>query len=234
MYYLAKIYHFIKLANHSILYISQVMEYTISYKKIRHGYVRLSQDGKLSITIPTFLKNDEIFKKSLIDKWSKLLTRHQKRNHIQSHSPDSILLFWEEVSLQNLASFYKPAWSTDRGGGWKPEDLNKKKIDTYLKSILYEYIQPLVDQYSQLIAKSYKQIKIRKLKSKRWSCSHDNILTFNLDLIHLQTKYIRYVVIHEVCHIIQKNHSSKFRDLVAQYCPEYKQLRKELKNFIIR
>jgi hypothetical protein len=44
------------------------MEYIIFYKKIRHGYVRLSTDGKLSITIPTFLKNDENFKKSLIDK----------------------------------------------------------------------------------------------------------------------------------------------------------------------
>lgn len=215
------------------------MEYTISYKKIRHGYVRLSQDGKLSITIPTFLKNDEIFKKSLIDKWSKLLTRHQKRTHIQSQTSDHILLFWEEVPIinypfnypkigENKASLY---FRGDGGVNWK---VNKKQLDKYLKLTLHEYIQPLVDQYSQLIAKSYKQIKIRKLKSKRWSCSHDNILTFNLDLIHLQTKYIRYVVIHEVCHIIQKNHSSKFRDLVAQYCPEYKQLRKELKNFIIR
>lgn len=215
------------------------MEYTISYKKIRHGYVRLSQDGKLSITIPTFLKNDEIFKKSLIDKWSKLLTRHQKRNHIQSQTSDHILLFWEEVPIinypfnspkivENKASLY---FRGDGGVNWK---VNKKQLDKYLKLTLHEYIQPLVDQYSQLIAKSYKQIKIRKLKSKRWSCSHDNILTFNLDLIHLQTKYIRYVVIHEVCHIIQKNHSSKFRDLVAKYCPEYKQLRKELKNFIIR
>jgi hypothetical protein len=44
------------------------MDYTISYKKVRHGYVRLTHDGKLSITIPTFLKNDEKFKNSLIEK----------------------------------------------------------------------------------------------------------------------------------------------------------------------
>ncbi len=206
------------------------MEYIISYKKIRHGYVRLSQDGKLSITIPTFLKNDENFKKSLIEKWAKLLSRHTKRNYIQSQTSDFILLFWEEVFIKSLRSLTKEL-DPDLSGDW---GFKKKNIDKYLKSTLHEYIQPLVDQYSQLIAKSYKQIKIRKLKSKRWSCSHDNVLTFNLDLIHLQTKYIRYVVIHEVCHIIQKNHSSKFRDLVAKYCPEYKQLRKELRNFVIR
>jgi predicted metal-dependent hydrolase len=203
------------------------MEYTISYKKIRHGYARLSTDGKLNLTIPTFLKNDENFKKSLISKWSKLLSRYRKRTHIQAHTLDSVLLFWELISFQNLSSFYK-------GGGWKPEDLNKKQLDTYLKETLYEYIKPIVDKYSELIWNNYEQIKIRKLKSKRWSCAHDNTLLFNLDLVHLSTKYIRYVVIHEVCHIKHKNHSSRFRDLVAQYCPDYKLLRKELKNFIIK
>ena len=192
------------------------MEYTISYKKIRHGYVRLSSDGKLNITIPIFLRNDESFKKSLIEKWSKLLARHTKRTHIQSQTSDHILLFWEEASLSDI------------------EFKNKKQLDKYLKETLYEYIKPIVEKYSNLIWKNYKEIKIRKLKSKRWSCSHDNTLLFNLDLVHLSTKYIRYVVIHEVCHIRHHNHSSKFRDLVWEYCPEYKQLRKELKNFIVR
>lgn len=203
------------------------MEYTISYKKVRHGYVRLSPDGKLSITIPNSLKNNESFKSNLIEKWKILLAKYQKRIHIKSKTSDHILLFWEEVSIQELSSFCK-------GGDWKPEDLNKRKTDNYLKSTLHEYIQPIADKYSNLIWKSYKEIKIRKLKSKRWSCSYDNVLTFNLDLVHLQTKYIKYVVVHEVCHIIVKNHSSKFRDLVWQYCTDYKTLRKELRNFIIK
>jgi len=192
------------------------MEYIISYKKIRHGYVRLSPDGKLNITIPIFLKNDESFKKSLIDKWTKLLSRHRKRTHIQAQTDEHILLFWEEASLSEI--------------GFK----NPKQQDKYLKETLHEYIKPIVDKYSTLIWKNYKEIKIRKLKSKRWSCSHDNMLMFNLDLIHLSTRYIRYVVIHEVCHIKQKNHWPKFRELVAQYCPDYKLLRKELKNFIVK
>ena len=192
------------------------MEYTISYKKIRHGYARLSTDGKLNLTIPTFLKNDENFKKSLISKWSKLLSRYHKRTHIQAHTLDNIILFWENIPLSDIA--YK----------------TPKQLDTYLKETLYEYIKPIVDKYSELIWNNYEQIKIRKLKSKRWSCAHDNTLLFNLDLVHLSTKYIRYVVIHEVSHIKHKNHSSRFRDLVAQYCPDYKLLRKELKNFIIK
>lgn len=191
------------------------MEYIISYKKIRHGYVRLSTDGKLSITIPTFLQNDESFKKSLIDKWSKLLARHHKRTHIHAQTTDHILLFWEDIPISDIS--YK----------------TPKQLDAYLKSTLLEYVQPIVDKYSDLIG-NYKEIKIKKLKSKRWSCSHDNILSFNLDLIHLSTRYIRYVIIHEVCHIKHKNHLSKFWDLVALHCPDYKLLRKELKNFIVR
>jgi len=206
------------------------MDYTISYKKIRHGYVRLTNDGKLSITIPTFLKNDETFKKNLIDKWSKLLARHHKRTHIQSQTPDHILLFWEEIFIKNLCSLTKEL-DSDLSEDW---GFKKKQLLNFLKKNLHEYIVPIADKYSNLIWKSYKEITIRRLKSKRWSCSHDNVLTFNLDLIHLSTKYIRYVVIHEVCHIRHHNHSSQFRDLVAQYCPDYKIVRKELKNFIIK
>ncbi|HCB51634.1 TPA: hypothetical protein DEP21_03600 [Patescibacteria group bacterium] len=56
----------------------------------------------------------------------------------------------------------------------------------------------------------------------------------NLDLIHLPTKLIKYVIIHEACHLKVKNHSTKFRDLVESYCPNYKLLRKELRNLVIK
>ncbi|NOZ44795.1 MAG: M48 family metallopeptidase [bacterium] len=72
---------------------------------------------------------------------------------------------------------------------------------------------------------------IKKVRSKRGSCSHDQKLVFNQELVHLPTKFIHYVVVHEVCHLKEKNHSSAFRSLLQSFLPDYKILRKELKNF---
>ncbi|HBB04649.1 TPA: hypothetical protein DCZ39_07305 [Patescibacteria group bacterium] len=80
----------------------------------------------------------------------------------------------------------------------------------------------------------YKKLSIRKTNSKRGSCTHDQKFSLNLDLIYLSTKYIKYVIIHEACHLKVKNHSAKFRALVESFCPEYKQTRKELRKFIIK
>ena len=73
---------------------------------------------------------------------------------------------------------------------------------------------------------------IRKVRSKRGSCSYDNRIMLNLSLVHLPTRLIQYVIVHEVCHLKEKNHSLAFWALVAKYCPHFKVLRKELKNQI--
>jgi predicted metal-dependent hydrolase len=103
-----------------------------------------------------------------------------------------------------------------------------------LKDILKDYATPIFDMYSKKLWISYKSIIFRKTTSKRGSCTHDQKFSLNLDLIHLPTKYIKYVIIHEVCHLKEKNHSKKFRTLVENFCPKYKETKKELRKFVIK
>ena len=111
---------------------------------------------------------------------------------------------------------------------------NKKKLMKTMQTMLVEYATPILDTYSQKLGISYKKLIVRKTKSKRGSCTHDQKISLNLDLIHLPTKYIKYVIIHEICHLQHKNHSKKFRALVANFCPEYMQIKKELRKFVIK
>ncbi|MBU0727650.1 M48 family metallopeptidase, partial [Patescibacteria group bacterium] len=65
----------------------------------------------------------------------------------------------------------------------------------------------------------------------RWgSCSDRKNLNFNWKLIMAPIEIIDYVVVHEMCHLKQMNHSSKFWNLVAEKMPDYKELRKWLKD----
>ena len=186
------------------------MEYEIIYTYNRNGYAKI-KDGKLIIEIPFFLKNNKKFTQNLIDKWQKLLEKHKKYNHIKPIEADSLLLFGEVVEKSEI----------------------KWNLDKNLKQILLEYIQQIVDEFSEKLWYKYASIRIWKAKTKWWSCSFDQKLMFNINLVHLPTKYIKYVAIHEVCHLKHKNHSKNFWNEVERLMPSYKTIRKEMKKIII-
>ena len=68
--------------------------------------------------------------------------------------------------------------------------------------------------------------------STRWGvCNKKNkTITLNLELIKKDIKYLDYVIVHELCHFIHFDHSKEFWNLVSKYCPNYKQLRKEMRD----
>lgn len=68
------------------------------------------------------------------------------------------------------------------------------------------------------------------MKSRWGVCNRKNIsITLNLELIKKEVKYIDYVIIHELSHFIEFNHSHRFWEYVNKYCDDYKKIRKEMK-----
>lgn len=191
------------------------MQPEIIYKPIRHGYAKITKEGNLQLCIPSRLRGNQKFQEELLERWKKLLARYNKKNHIKIETEEYILLFWEQVPLQELAP-----------------TATKRTIE--LKHTLYDYAKPILDEYSQKLWISYKELKIRKVTAKWWSCTSDQRIMLNTSLVHLPTRLIIYVIIHEACHLKIKNHSPRFRNLVEIYCPNYKILRKELRSYILK
>ncbi len=75
----------------------------------------------------------------------------------------------------------------------------------------------------------YNKLTFRDNISNWGSCSFRNNISLNINLMKFSDEVIDYVIIHELCHTIEKNHSERFWSLVERYCPNYKSLRKELK-----
>jgi hypothetical protein len=76
---------------------------------------------------------------------------------------------------------------------------------------------------------SFKKISIRN-QSTRWgSCSQHGTLNFNFRLGRLPLELCDYIIVHELCHLKELNHSVRFWNLVAQQVPDYKACRKKLK-----
>lgn len=73
-------------------------------------------------------------------------------------------------------------------------------------------------------------LKIRKMKTRWGVCNvKTHTITLNSELMRYNTEKLDYVIIHELSHLVYFNHSKDFWNLVSKYIPNYKQIRKELK-----
>jgi len=76
---------------------------------------------------------------------------------------------------------------------------------------------------------AWKRVTIRNTKTRWGSCSKRTNLNFSYRIVLLPKELADYLVVHELCHLGEFNHSKKFWDLVAVAVPDFKRLRKELR-----
>ncbi len=76
----------------------------------------------------------------------------------------------------------------------------------------------------------WKNVSIKNSKTRWGSCSSKKNLNFSYKIIFLSPNAQDYLIVHELCHLIHMNHSKNFWYLVQKGIPEYKKLRKILKN----
>ena len=94
-----------------------------------------------------------------------------------------------------------------------------------------EAIRECLRKYEAHYGVKAKKITIRNQKTRWGSCSRAGTLSFNYRLILLPERLREYVIAHEVCHLRAFNHSKDFWQLVAETLPEYRALRRELRQF---
>ncbi len=85
-----------------------------------------------------------------------------------------------------------------------------------------EYLSKRVDFFSRKLSLQPRQVKITSAGKSWGSCSEDNNLSFSFRLIMAPPAVIDYVVVHELMHIREKSHSSRFWKLIEAVMPEYK------------
>ena len=98
------------------------------------------------------------------------------------------------------------------------------------KELFLEHLNTQYNKFTKRIL--YPELKIRKMTSRWGVCNiKTKVITLNLELIKRDTKYLDYVIVHELSHLIHGNHSDKFWALVEDNMPDYKKYRKEMKEF---
>lgn len=119
---------------------------------------------------------------------------------------------------------------------FKAEEIKKQKKEPSLTNADIEklcqkalsVIPDKVKYYAEIMGVTYGRITIRNQKTRWGSCSSKGNLNFNCLLMLMPDKVLDYVVVHELCHLKQMNHSKKFWKEVERYMPDYKNYKKWL------
>jgi predicted metal-dependent hydrolase len=109
------------------------------------------------------------------------------------------------------------------------KDLRKQYFVLWYKKKAHKYIGERVDFYSRMLKLQPGNLRITSAESRWGSCSEDNDLAFSFKLMMAKPEVIDYVVVHELMHIKEKNHSADFWRLVESAIPQYKLHRRWLK-----
>ena len=108
--------------------------------------------------------------------------------------------------------------------GTNPQEYKKYKARA--RKLILERLTHFNEYYNF----EYKKVFIKNQKTLWGSCSRNKNLNFNYKLALIPPEHADYVIVHELCHLKEFNHSAKFWELVEQTIPNYKKLRKELKS----
>ena len=92
-----------------------------------------------------------------------------------------------------------------------------------------EKLLPKIDHYARAMGVEYNKIKITNLRYRWASCTPKKNLNFNWRIIQAPTFVIDYVLVHELAHLLELNHSERYWNIVAVQVPDYKRAKEWLK-----
>lgn len=201
-------------------------------KKAKYVSLKVSPTGGLEVVIPFLYRNFDL-EKFLYSKRNWIKEKLDKVETIKSKQ----LLFGRELVLEeqfNLFNDFSVLLKFDKLIISKPENykLNALEIfDEWLFNQAEKYIPSRVNSLARKFEFDFNKVKIKNQKTRWGSCSSKKNLSFNYRLMSFNKRVIDYVIIHELCHLKEMNHSPKFWNLVEEIMPDYKIHRRTIRNF---
>ncbi|WP_407375028.1 M48 family metallopeptidase [Methanobrevibacter sp.] len=214
---------------------------TLERKNIKNMYMRiLPPDGEVKISAPLFLSDEDISnfvksKKEWILKKQKYIKENDIKPPLKYNNGEIHQLWGKEYTLQLISNSNIKHVLTDDKKSIMYLPVPKRSTIEKRRKILNEFyrqqmklaLPEVYDRCTKIVGKTPSEVKIRSMKN--WgNCNQNKRITLNLNLAKKDPICLEYVMIHELCHLIEFNHGKKFKKLMDKYCPNWKEIKKKL------
>ncbi len=204
------------------------LPYVLEHRYVKHARLEF-KGSELHVVLPRGARDDI----SLIE--TKMGWIAKKQSEIQRaienvggsrRNENDFLVFGEFFGVQGGSLLVDFDGKFIRCDFNNPEHV--KRLFKILKKELAVKIANFAKEYAEKFGVQFQRISIKNQRSKWASCSSNKILSFNIRLVHLPEALVRYVVCHEVIHLLVSGHKREFWNLVKREFENYKEMEKKL------
>ena len=214
---------------------------TLERKNIKNMYLRvLPPFGEVKVSAPLFVSDKDIYdfiksRKEWILKKQELIKNNEIKAPLKYQSGETHKLWGEEYTLQLIKNdrVKKALVDHDKSIIYLPvpkrSTISKREetLTNFYRKELENAIPSVLEKCSKIVGKTPAEVKVRKMKN--WgNCKQDGRITLNINLAKKDPICLEYVMIHELCHLIEFNHGKKFKKLMDEFCPNWKAIKKRL------
>lgn len=220
------------------------INYSIIYSNRKTMSICINQDGSVCVRAPRFVAKKEIKriinqKRSWIEKKQQQMIErsHVRDTNVRTYEPDSTMpylgqeyplkffryngLMMPEIHLVN--DHFQIHYSC-----YDQQAIRQAFRTWYLNQATVVY-KERISYYNKIIQEPFGHVRIKEQKSCYGSCSSKRNLNFNWRCVLAPIEILDYVVVHELCHLKQLNHSPQFWAEVKKILPDYELRRRWLK-----
>lgn len=120
----------------------------------------------------------------------------------------------------------------------RPDATDGKKqevLEAWYREQLKQVVPELIEKWEPLIGVRVERFFVQKMKTKWGSCSHDaNSIRLNTDLAKKPPECLEYIVVHEMVHLLESTHNSRFISLMDQFMPKWRFYKDQLNRLPVR
>jgi predicted metal-dependent hydrolase len=208
----------------------------IRMRRARRYILRVRPDGSLRVTIPRGGSRAEAIR--FVERQAPWVERERERARLRAADAPplwidgaAILLRGDPVAIRVVGSnahrvahyggrcVRVPAGAVDLRGAIEPD----------LRALAREELGPRLHELAAEHGLTVKRLTIRNQRSRWGSCSRSGTIALNYRLVQMPGAVSEYVLLHELMHLKQPNHSRRFWRLVEQVCPEFRAAERWLK-----
>ena len=223
------------------------IEFKVVYSKRRSLGISVLPDSTVIVRVPSRTSDKTINR--IVSEKASWIIRHRDnyRNRISSKPSRKYLngeyhLFRGNESLLRIEKSKKPYIKfSDRTielgleNNEDPKAIKKLVYKGYKNeatALFPEMLKNILEKFENQMFRPTGLI-IRTMKRRWGSCSNKGIITLSTEMVKLPDLFTEYVIVHELCHLKHHNHGSDYYKLLSKLFPDWKTVRKEMRNQLI-